>query len=155
MYESKFMIAHTVLYSLEIRKLLSIYSIGKKRIFLTCIVAILGFPLSPEKVSAQWGAHKDWMDSIKADCSPTLKGAAKRLIGEKSFWVDVNVSMSMWMEDMALMRYEGFCYAEYQGAGKQERLMSCLASVRRDIDWYSRCKAPVIIMCYKAGGFCK
>jgi hypothetical protein len=118
-----------------------------------CLLLSLGF--CGNNASAQWGTHKDWMDLIKADCSSTLKGAAKRMIGEKSYWVEVNVSMSMWIEDMTLMRYEDFCYAEYQGSGKQERLMSCLASVKRDIDWYSRCKAPVVIMCHKVGGYCK
>jgi hypothetical protein len=127
----------------------------KTKAFLTYFLAALCFAISPGEASAQWGANKEWMDLVKADCSPTFKGAAKRLMGEKSFWVEVNVSMSMWIEDMTLMRYEGFCYAEHQGPGKQERLMSCLASIRRDIDWHSRCKGHVVAMCHKAGGFCR
>ena len=103
---------------------------------------------------AQWGAHKEWMGLIKDDCTPTLKGGAKRLIGEKSFWVEVNVSMSMWIEDMRLMRYEGFCHAEHSGAGQSERLMSCLASIKRDLDWYARCKGQAVTLCRRAGGFC-
>lgn len=118
---------------------------------------MLLFTICCNNASAQWGAHKEWMDLIKADCSPTIKGASKKLIGEKNYWVEVNVSMSMWMEDMNLSKsyYEGFCIAEFQGSKKEGRLMSCLASIQRDIDWYSRCKAPVISMCHRAGGFCR
>jgi hypothetical protein len=80
----------------------------------TRLMAFLMLAFLPSLGSAEWGAHKEWMGLINSDCGPTLKGSAKRMFSEKSFWVEVNVSMSMWSEDMQLMRYEGFCYAEYQ-----------------------------------------
>jgi hypothetical protein len=123
-----------------------------RKIFFT-LATILIFLFS-QPISAQWGHNKEWMGLIRQNCSPTLKGSAKELIGEKSFWVEVSVSMDMWIEDMRLSRYDEFCRASYPNPSQKEKLMSCIASVKHDFDWYNRCKNQVVYKCRTAGGFC-
>jgi hypothetical protein len=110
--------------------------------------------LFSQSIFAQWGSNKEWMGLIRQNCSTTLKGSAKELIGEKSFWVEVDVSMSMWIEDMRLSRYDDYCRASYSNQSQKDKLMSCIASVKHDFDWYARCKNQVVYKCQKAGGFC-
>jgi hypothetical protein len=134
-----------------------IFRILKFRVQITVIWISLFIVLAASfsnSTFAQWGSNKEWMDLIRQDCSPTLKGRAKKLINEKSYWVEVDVSMDMWIEDMRLSRYDQFCSASYPQPFQRDRLMSCHASVRHDFDWFGRCKAQVIHMCRTAGGFC-
>jgi hypothetical protein len=123
-----------------------------KKIFVTPIV--FSILLFSQSIFAQWGSNKEWMDLIRENCSPTLKGQAKKLVNEKSYWVEVNVSMEMWVEDMRLSRYDQFCQASYQSPSQIDKLMSCVASVKHDFDWYGRCKSQIAYMCRAAGGFC-
>ena len=111
--------------------------------------------LSSANAMGQWGAHQEWMGLIDQSCATTLKGKAKRFAGEKEFWVEVNVSMSMWIRDMTNMDYAGFCRASYPNPEQTERLMRCLNSVKRDIDWFKRCKSAVELFCHQAGGYCR
>jgi hypothetical protein len=127
----------------------------RKRIFKVWITLFLFCAVSfSPSTFAQWGSNKEWMDLIRQDCSPTIKGRAKKLINEKSYWVEVSVSMDMWIEDMRLSRYDEYCRASYLHPSQRDRLMSCLASVRHDFDWFGRCKNQVTYMCRAAGGFC-
>ena len=110
--------------------------------------------LGATTVLGQWGSNKEWMDLIGQSCGTTFKGKAKRIFGELEFWVEVNVSMDMWIEDMRAQDYSGYCRASYSRPEKIEELMTCLASVKRDFDWYGRCKSPVVLLCRQAGGRC-
>lgn len=122
---------------------------GIQLILVTIVLTSFG-PLA----FAQWGDNKEWMDLIRQNCSPTLKGQAKKLVNEKSYWVEVDVSMSMWVKGMQLSRYDDFCRASYPQPSQRDRLMSCLASVQHDFDWFGRCKGQIVYMCRSAGGFC-
>jgi hypothetical protein len=112
------------------------------------------FLLGAGSAVGQWGGYKEWMGLIDQSCSTTFKGKAKRLFGELEFWVEVNVSMGMWIEDMRVQDFPGDCRASYQRADQREDLMRCLASVKRDYDWYGRCKPAVDMLCRQAGGRC-
>ncbi len=103
---------------------------------------------------AQWGGSKEWMDLIRQDCSPTFKGQAKKLINERSYWVETNVSMHFWIEGMRLDRFDDFCRDTYSHPSQRDRLLSCLASVQHDFDWFGRCKNQIVYKCRTAGGFC-
>ena len=117
-------------------------------------ILIITLSLTYRPAHAEWGNHKEWMGLIQQNCSPTIKGQAKKLFNERLFWVETNVSMGMWIEDMNLSRYEGYCYASFPNASQRGKLMSCVASIKHDFDWFNRCKRQVIFMCHKAGGYC-
>ena len=118
------------------------------------VTLFLLFLLGAGTAVAQWGSNKQWMDLIDQSCSTTFKGKAKRLFGELDFWIEVRVSMEMWVEDMGVQDFSGYCRASYSSPDKREDLMRCLASVKRDYDWYSRCKPTVDVLCRQAGGRC-
>ena len=121
---------------------------------LSVFVAVLLIQAS-SSVYAEWGSYKEWMNLIREDCSPTVKGRAKRLMDEKYYWAEVNTSMGSWIEDMRLSRYENICRANFQTPGDANKLLSCLASIKHDFDWYDRCKSQVVYSCIKTGGFCR
>ncbi len=130
---------------------INIHHFDQKILFALGIIFIVFFS---QPAFAQWGNSKEWMGLIRQNCSPTIKGSAKELISEKSFWVEVSVAMDMWIEDMRLSRYDNFCRASYPNPSQKDKLMSCIASVKHDFDWYSRCKNQVVYKCRAAGGFC-
>ena len=55
---------------------------------------------------------------------------------------------------MTKSNYQEYCYATYQGSNQSEQLMRCIASVKRDLDWYVRCKPTVVMLCRQAKGNC-
>jgi hypothetical protein len=121
----------------------------KNRVVIFIMLVIICTP-----IFAEWGHNKEWMGLIRQNCSPTLKGQAKKIISEKSFWVETNVSMDMWIEGMRINRYDEFCRASYPNPSNRDKQMSCIASVKHDFDWFGRCKNQVVYMCRAAGGFC-
>lgn len=121
---------------------------------LTKALVFLLILLNTGTALAQWGRNKDWMDVIDESCNTTFKGKAKRLFGELEFWAHVNSGMEMWIEDMRSADYVGYCRASHSPPDQREELMRCLASVKRDIDWFNRCKPTTVMLCRQAGGRC-
>jgi hypothetical protein len=96
----------------------------------------------------------DWKSYLSQSCTTTITGGAKRMMGEKSFWVHVNVSMGSWADYMRIEKPEEDCLIENRGPSKSTKLMQCLAHQKQKWDWYARCKPIVVNACRSAGGFC-
>jgi len=96
----------------------------------------------------------DWQNYLTKTCNTTISGSAKKLLGERSFWAHVNVSMDSWAESMRIERPEDYCRIDYQHKKDQTKLLKCLAYQREKWDWYRRCKPVVISACKSAGGYC-
>lgn len=96
----------------------------------------------------------DWKSYLNQSCDTTIIGGAKKILGEKEFWVHVDVSMDSWAQSTRLEQPEGMCYATYQSPSERTKLMQCLAYIRTNWEWYARCKPVVQYACRKAGGYC-
>lgn len=97
---------------------------------------------------------QDWQSYLTKSCSATITGGFKKILGERSFWVHVNVSMDSWARSMRIEKPEDYCYIDYRDAFQRTKLMQCLAGYRELWDWYARCKPTVVYACRTVGGFC-
>ena len=98
--------------------------------------------------------EEDWKNYLNKSCSPTLTGKAKKILGERGYWVHVNISMESWADSMRIEKPQDYCYIRYQNTSEKTKLMQCLAYIKEQWDWYARCKPIVISACRNAGGFC-
>jgi uncharacterized protein YfaQ (DUF2300 family) len=97
---------------------------------------------------------QDWQRYLSKSCSPTITGGAKKLMGERSFWAHVDVSMDSWAQSMKIEKPQDDCYIHYRDSSQSTKLLQCIAGYRELWDWYARCKPIVVNACRTAGGFC-
>ena len=98
----------------------------------------------------------DWMSWIQRDCGPTIMGSAKRIFGDRDFWIDVHVNMDWWFRTMSRSEDDASCYSTYivMWNNNEEGYERCLRRVQIKFEWYHRCLPVVAEMCRKSGGFC-
>ncbi len=96
----------------------------------------------------------DWQDYLDRSCDTTLSGAAKRMFGEKSFWVHVDVSMDAWADEMHRDPPQGHCAIDHPPNQEQGKFLQCMAYYKDRWQWYARCRPIVKRFCRDAGGLC-
>jgi hypothetical protein len=96
-----------------------------------------------------------WEKYLNKSCETTISGKLQRsLKGERSFWVEVHVSMDQWAQNMRLDKPEEYCAAGYTAPDQLEKRVKCYTGVKEYWDWYARCRPLVVHLCKKAGGYC-
>jgi len=110
-------------------------------------------------ISISFSSHaaieeQDWQNYLTKSCSLTIRGNAKKMMGELKFWAHVNVSMDSWARSMLIEKPEDYCYINYRDSSQSTKLMQCIAGYKDWWDWYGRCRPVAVHACRLAGGYC-
>ena len=86
---------------------------------------------SPENLE-----RTDWMVYMNESCGTTLTGDIKKILyDDLDLWVDVEVAMKLWAEDMRRDPPENQC--EFLSTEKRQQI--CRSKYQARWDWYHRC----------------
>lgn len=97
---------------------------------------------------------EDWQKYIDEGCSPTLRGQAKKLMGELDFWSRVEASMWSWYQTFDAPSATQYCAARFSTPNKRAQYMQCSAYAQAQLHWFQRCRPVAVQFCRQAGGKC-
>lgn len=97
---------------------------------------------------------QDWQSFLNESCQVTIRGHAKKILGELKFWSHVVVSMDSWATNMSIEKPENDCQIQILSTKDPIRFQQCMAFYKAKWQWFARCKPVAVSACRHAGGFC-